>query len=58
MLVLSRKEKERIRIGDAWVTILYASSGRVSVGIEAPKGTRIVRGELVERDGQADKDAA
>lgn len=59
MLVLSRKTSERIKIGDqVVVTILHAASGRVSVGIEAPRDTRIVRGELIERDGQADKDEA
>jgi carbon storage regulator CsrA len=44
---------ETIVIGDAVVTILHASSGRVSVGIEAPQETKILRGELLERDQEA-----
>lgn len=50
MLVLTRKERETLIIGDAVVTILHASHGRVSVGVEAPREIPIVRGELLERD--------
>lgn len=50
MLVLSRKELERIHIGDVVVTIMRASHGRVSVGIEAPRTTKVLRGELLDRD--------
>lgn len=46
MLVLTRKTTERIRIGDAWVTVMHSSRGRVKLGIEAPRDTRVVRGEL------------
>ena len=58
MLVLTRKTTERIRIGDAWVTILHASSGRVSVGIDAPRDLRVVRGELLDRGDKPGKDVA
>lgn len=50
MLVLSRKERQQLVIGNVVVTILHASHGRVSVGIEAPREIEIVRGELLERD--------
>lgn len=57
MLVLTRKTAERIQIGDAVVTILHASHGRVSVGVEAPRETKVLRGELVDRQ-QQEKEAA
>jgi len=47
MLVLSRKEGEQLRIGDDIVlTVSRLSGNRVSIGIEAPRDIRIVRGEL------------
>lgn len=47
MLVLTRKAGERIAIGDQIVLVVSKVSGnRVTVGIEAPAGVRIVRGEL------------
>jgi carbon storage regulator len=59
MLVISRKAKERIRIGkDIVVVINRIRGGKVSIGIEAPSEVRIVRGELVEREGGTQRDAA
>jgi len=47
MLVLSRKEGERISIGDNITLIVSKVSGnRVTIGIEAPKDVKVVRGEL------------
>lgn len=47
MLVLSRKENERIQIGEEiFVTIAQIKGNRVSVGIDAPSHIRIRRGEL------------
>lgn len=47
MLVLSRKVGEKIIIDNrVTVTITRISGGRVSVGIEAPNGVHIIRGEL------------
>lgn len=57
MLVLSRKPGERIEIGEVVLTILRSAHGRVSVGIEAPRSIRVVRGELIERE-QRKKEAA
>lgn len=47
MLVLTRKQKESIKIGDSIViTILRVQGHSVRVGIEAPREVRVVRGEL------------
>lgn len=47
MLVLSRKEGERIMVGDDVVlTVNRISGNRVAIGIEAPRSTSILRGEL------------
>jgi carbon storage regulator len=47
MLVLSRREQERIRLGDSIVvTILRVSGERVRIGIEAPPEVAVVRDEL------------
>lgn len=49
MLVLTRKVGERIQIGDNITVVVTKSAGnRVTLGIEAPKDVRIVRGELEE----------
>lgn len=49
MLVLSRKRSESIKIGDDIViTVLQSDGGRVRLGIDAPKGTPILRTELIE----------
>jgi carbon storage regulator len=50
MLVLTRKEGERIKIGpDVIITIVRIKGGGVRVGIEAPPEVKVVRGELEER---------
>ncbi len=47
MLVLSRKEKERLMIGEnIVVTIVGVSGGKVRLGIEAPADVSILREEL------------
>lgn len=47
MLVLSRKERERIRLGDSIVlTIVRVSGDRVRLGIEAPSDMLVLREEL------------
>ncbi|MEX0586587.1 MAG: carbon storage regulator [Pirellulales bacterium] len=47
MLILSRKEKERIKLGDSIVvTILRVSGDKVRVGIEAPDDMIVLRDEL------------
>ena len=47
MLVLSRKQNERIRVGDSVVvTIVRVSGDKVRIGIEAPAHVRVLRDEL------------
>jgi carbon storage regulator len=47
MLVLSRKESERIRLGDSIVlTIVRVSGDKVRLGIEAPPEILVLRDEL------------
>ena len=47
MLVLSRKEGERLVIGDnITITINRISGNRVTIGVDAPREVRVVRGEL------------
>ena len=49
MLVLSRKNGERIRIGDdITLTIVRISQGSVRVAIDAPRDVLIVREELTD----------
>lgn len=60
MLVLSRKQNERIRVGDSVVvTIVRVSGDKVRIGIEAPPEVRVLRDELeVECLGPVVLDAA
>lgn len=51
MLVLSRKEGERLVIGENIViTVNRISGNRITLGIDAPRDVRIVRGELEPRE--------
>ena len=48
MLVLSRKQGERIMIGDkVSITIVKIGPNVVRVGIEAPREVNVVRKELI-----------
>jgi carbon storage regulator len=50
MLVLSRKESQRIRLGDSIVvTIVKISGDKVRIGIEAPTDVLVLRDELEAR---------
>ncbi|MEW4453906.1 carbon storage regulator [Bremerella sp. JC817] len=47
MLVLSRKVGDSIKIGDNIEIVINRISGnRVTIGVEAPKDVRILRGEV------------
>ena len=47
MLVLSRRETERVRLGDNIVlTIVRVSGDKVRLGIEAPADVLVLRDEL------------
>jgi carbon storage regulator len=53
MLVLSRKESQRVRLGESIVlTIVRVSGDRVRLGIEAPNDIVILRDELDHDDEQ------
>jgi carbon storage regulator len=54
MLVLSRKDTERIFIGDAIVvTVVKIQGGVVRLGIEAPPEISIAREELLRSRNEA-----
>lgn len=54
MLVLSRKESQRIRLGDSIViTIVKISGDKVRIGIDAPSDVLVLRDELEPREQPA-----
>lgn len=56
MLVLSRKEGEKLVIGDNITVVVSRVAGnRVTLGIEAPTDVRIIRGELKAQDLEVQK---
>jgi carbon storage regulator len=58
MLVLSRKQNERIRVGDSVVvTVVRVSGDKVRIGIEAPPDVRVLRDELDDTLGSVVLDA-
>jgi carbon storage regulator len=47
MLVLSRRESERVRLGDSIVvTVVRVAGDKVRLGIEAPADVLVLRDEL------------
>jgi carbon storage regulator len=58
MLVLTRKPGERVLIGDdIVVTILDARGDGIRIGIDAPRGIRIQRDEVVKAVTEANQEA-
>lgn len=51
MLVLTRKPGQTITLGGhtITITIIKTQSGRVRVGIDAPREVKILRGELAKK---------
>jgi carbon storage regulator CsrA len=51
MLVLDRKKEQTIHI-DGGIVVKVIRTGRTSckIGIKAPSGTRVIRGELREQE--------
>jgi carbon storage regulator len=59
MLILSRKAGEEIILGnDIVIKITEISKGSVKIGIEAPKETTILRGELRDKIEASNREAA
>jgi carbon storage regulator len=59
MLVLTRKLGERVLIGDdILVTILDVRGDGIRVGIEAPRGIRIQRDEVVQAVARSNVEAS
>lgn len=53
MLVLSRKESERIKLGDSIVvTVVRVAGDKVRLGIEAPADMLVLREELNAFDAE------
>ncbi len=58
MLVLTRKPGERVLIGDDIViTILDSRGDGIRIGIDAPRGVRIQRDEIVRAITEANQEA-
>jgi len=54
VLVLSRKESERIKLGNSIVvTVVRVSGDKVRLGIEAPSDILVLREELEPNDARA-----
>lgn len=59
MLVLSRKEMERVKVGDSIVvTIVRVSGDKVRLGIEAPDDVLVLRDELEPFESMEKRSAA
>jgi len=48
MLVVTRKEKESIIIGNIEITVTELKGSQVRIGINAPKEVTVMRKELLE----------
>lgn len=59
MLVLSRRQSERIRLGDSIVvTVVRVAGDKVRLGIEAPPEVVVLREELEPHDRPKDSGTA
>lgn len=59
MLVVTRKKGEKVLIGeDIVVTVIDVRRDGVRVGVDAPRGIRIQRSEVVEALAEANAEAA
>ena len=59
MLVLSRKQTERIKLGDSIVvTVVRVSGDKVRLGIEAPPDIVVLRDELDPKENRKPQRAA
>ena len=59
MLILSRKEKEKIKIGnDITFTLIEIRGDQVKIGVEAPKDVKVFRQEIFDAIQNENKLAA
>lgn len=59
MLVLTRKREEKICIGpNITVTVLRVKGRSVKIGVEAPSGMQVLRGELNRAAGDTQPSTA
>jgi carbon storage regulator len=59
MLVLSRKQSQRIRLGDSIViTVVRVAGDKVRLGIEAPRDMLVLRDELEPHELAAHADGS
>ena len=59
MLVLTRKPGERILVGDdITITVLDVRGDSIRIGVDAPRGMRIQRDEVVQAVTEANVEAA
>jgi carbon storage regulator len=56
MLVLSRREGEKILIGDAVITLIAVGGNRARIGIDAPSQVHVVREEIRDRQPASNED--
>lgn len=47
MLILKRRKRQRIKIGDGWLTVIDIDRNGVRLGFEFPSGVTILREELI-----------
>jgi carbon storage regulator CsrA len=52
MLVLSRREGQAVRVGEAVITVTKIGDGSVKLGFVAPLTTKVLRTELDDRPGK------
>jgi carbon storage regulator len=57
MLVLSRRQNEKIKIGnDVVITVVEITKNKVRLGIEAPENIEVVRTELAKEWRKQEKE--
>lgn len=59
MLVLSRKQGEKVRLGESiLVTVVRVSGDKVRLGIQAPREVLVLRDELDRHEERGNRSAA